>query len=164
MDPHGEMASVDEHLPAGDPLGTVLVVSDYRPLNLGHAYALCSEGYAVYTAVTCTDVHRVFETFAVADVDAVVFPSLVHGWHHREAEPRPEAIPRDSDADWQMRNLREAVEIVAARQASRPKVLIAREMLTPGWYDTTAEALAAAGVEYDTYSAGDPHGIADLLR
>lgn len=164
MMPHEELACVDEHLPAGDPLGTVLVVSDYRPLNLGHAYALCSEGYAVYTAVTCTDVHRVFEMFAVGDVDAVVFPSLVHGWHHREGEVRPDGIPRATDGEWQTRNLREAIEIVAARQASRPKVLIAREMLTSGWYDTTAEALAAAGVEYGTYSAGDPHSIVDLLR
>jgi len=164
MMPHDELACVDEHLPDGEPAGTVLVVSDYRPLNLGHAYALCSRGYAVYTAVTCTDVTRVFETFVVGDVDAIVFPSLVHGWHHREAEGRPEGIPEETDREWQTRNLREAIEIVAARQENRPKVVIAREMLTPGWYDTTADALAAAAVEYRTYPAGDPHSIVDLLR
>ena len=157
------LGPVDEHLPEGEPRGCVLVISDYRSLNLGHAYALCSEGYAVYTAVTCTDVARVFEMYAVGDVDAVVFPSLVHGWHHMEAEARPDGISQETDREWQTRNLREVIDIVAARQAKPPKVLIAREMLTPGWYDTTAEALEAAGLAYQTYSAGDPYSIADLL-
>ena len=55
-----QLDPVEEHLPDGDPVGTILVVSDYRPLNLGHADALCEAGSAVYTAATCTDVPRLF--------------------------------------------------------------------------------------------------------
>lgn len=153
-----------QHLPGGVRRGTVLVVSDYRPLNLGYAYDLSADGYAVYTAVTCTDVPRVLEQFAVECVDAIVFASLVHGWHHREAEGRPEGITEATDAEWQTRNIREVIGIVSQRQSAPPLVLIADGMLTPGWYDSTAEALAAAGIEYLTYRSSDPHSIVAMLR
>ncbi|MEN6346494.1 MAG: hypothetical protein ABFE16_14435 [Armatimonadia bacterium] len=162
--PRARKESVEEHLPSGELKGCLLVVSDHRSLNVGHAYCLCSAGYAVYTAVTCTDVPRVLERFCVGPIDAIVFASKVHGWHHREAERRPESIPQESDDEWQTRNLKEVIAIVCARQANRPTVIIAEELLTPGWYDTTQEALAAAGIEYQTYSAGDPHGILACLR
>ena len=158
------LRSVDEHLPRGEPRGCILVVSDYRPLNLGHAAALCAGGYAVYTAVTCTDVPRIFERYTVGDVDLVVFASLVHGWHHREGEIRPGSIPEATDLEWQVRNMSEVIDIVSGRQGSPPGVLIAVELMTFGWYTITAEALEAAGVEYQTYSAKDPHSILDFLR
>ena len=158
------LCPMDEHLPQGKPKGCILVVSDYRPLNLGHAATLCMEGYAVYTAVTCTDVPRVFERYTVGDVDLVVFASLVHGWHHREGERRPTGIPQATDPEWQTRNMREVIDIVCQRQESRPRVLIAVELITFGWYRITADVLEEAGVEYQTYSASDPYAIADLLR
>ena len=158
------LCPVDEHLPRGEPRGCILVVSDYRPLNLGHAAVLCAGGYAVYTAVTCTDVPRVFETFAVGAVDAVAFASLVHGWHHREAEGRPDGIPQKTDEGWQTRNMGEVIKIVSGRQKSPPAVLIAAELVTSGWYSITPEALTAAGIDYQTYSASDPHSILVLLQ
>lgn len=159
-----QLDSVAEHLPCGEPKGTVLVVSDYRSLNLGHAAAVSLAGYAVYTAVTCTDVPRVFEQFAVGDVDLIVFASLVHGWHHREAEPRPESMPEQTDHDWQTRNIREVIDVVGGRQGRPPKVLVAIDLMTSDCYDVTADALSAAGVEYQTYSASSPHSIISFLR
>jgi len=154
---------VEEYLPRGSPRGCILVVSDHRPLNLGHAAALCLEGYAVYTAVTCTDVPRVFEGFAVGAVDAIVFASLVHGWHHGEAEGRPKGTPRATDRDWQIRNIAEVVGTVSERQENPPTVLIASELMTFGWYAITPEVLTAAGIEYRTYSVSDPRSIVGLL-
>lgn len=154
---------VDEHLPAGEARGCILVVSDYRLLNLGHASALCGSGYVVYTAVTCTDVPRVFETFQVRDVNLVAFASLVHGWHHDENELRPEAMPDATDDQWQVRNIKQVVDAIRARQSTPPVVLVAIDLLTYRWYDITAEALAAAGIEYHTYSASDPHSILGFL-
>ncbi len=162
--PRHLVGPVEQHLPRQEPRGNVLVVSDYRPLNLGHAAGLVREGYAVYTAVTCTDVPRVFERFAVESIDLVVFASLVHGWHHGEAEERPEGIPETTDADWQIRNIVEAIESIHQRQGKRPPVLIAEELMTYGWYQITAEGLAAAGVEFQTYSASNPQGIVDFIR
>ena len=155
---------VDEHLPSGEPKGCILVVSDYRPLNLGHAVVLCAGGYAVYTAVTCTDVPRVFEIFTVPAVDAIAFASLVHGWHHREAEGRPDGIPQNTDDEWQTRNMGEAIKLVSGRQQSPPAVLIAVELIAGGWYSITPESLTAAGIDYQTYSASDPHSILGLLH
>jgi hypothetical protein len=158
------LCPVDEHLPEGKPKGCVLVVSDYRLLNLGHAFALCDEGYAVYTAVTCTDVPMIFERYHVGDVDLVAFASLVHGWHHLEREERPESIPQTTDPEWQTRNMREVIDIVCGRQTSPPKVLIAVELVTFGWYRITAEVLEKAGVEYEMYSASDPYSIVGFLQ
>jgi hypothetical protein len=135
---------VDEHLPRGEPKGIVLVVSDYKPLNLGHAAALSLAGYTVYTAVTCTDVPRVFEKSSVGDVALIVFASLVHGWHHREAERRPESIPEQTDREWQTRNTRQVIDTVCSRQENPPKVLVAVDLMTHGWYEVTADALEAA--------------------
>jgi hypothetical protein len=154
---------IDEYLPQGEPKGCILIVSDYRRLNLGHAAVLCSHGYAVYTAVTCTDVPRIFERYTIFDVDLVVFASLVHGWHHREGEARPGSIPTETDPEWQIRNMKEVIDIVCGRQGRPPQVLIAVELMTCGWYEITADALAAAGVEYQTYPANDPHAIVDFL-
>ena len=154
---------IEEHLPQGEPKGCVLVVSDYRPLNLGHAATLCSHGYAVYTAVTCTDVPRVFEMYIVGDVDLVAFASLVHGWHHREGELRPGSIPTETDPEWQIRNIKEVIDIVCGRQGRPPLVLIAVELMTFGWYTITPDVLAAAGVAYQTYPANDPHTILGFL-
>jgi len=156
--------SIDEHLPPGKPKGCVLIVSDHRPLNLGHAVTLCKEGYAVYTAVTCTDVPRIFERYAVGDVDAIVFASLVHGWHHLEGEGRPGGIPPTTDPEWQTRNMKAVIDIVCGRQGTPPRALIAVELMALEWYRITADALAAVGVEYQTYSASDPHAIVDFLR
>ena len=156
--------AVEEHLPAGDRKGCVLVVSDHRPLNLGHAYALCGAGYAVHTAVTCTDVPLIFERFTVGNVDIVAFASVVHGWHHLEAEERPESISRTTDSDWQMRNITAVINSIRSRQESPPKVLVAAELLAYSFYEVTAEALAAAGIEYHLYPANDPHAILEFLR
>jgi hypothetical protein len=155
---------IEEHLPQGQSGGCILIVSDYRPLNLGHAATLCTHGYAVYTAVTCTDVPRIFERYAVGDLNLVAFASLVHGWHHQEGERRPEGIPPSTDPDWQIRNMTTVIDIVCQRQESPPRVLIAVELMTFGWYTITAEALEAAGVRYETYSVSDPHAIVDFLR
>jgi len=141
----------------------VLVVSDYRPLNLGHAAALCPYGYAVYTAVTCTDVPRIFERFVAGPVDLIAFASLVHGWHHQEAERRPAGIPVSTDPDWQTRNMKTVVEAVCTRQETTPTVVIAVELMAYGWYRITAEALAEAGIAYQTYPASDPHALLLLL-
>jgi len=154
---------VDEHLPCGEARGCILVVSDYRLLNLAHAGALCAAGYVVYTAVTCTDVPRVFELFAVGAVDLIAFASLVHGWHHQEQEGRPETIPATTDEAWQTRNIREVIDAVCARQQTPPRVLVAVDLLTYPWYDISADTLAAAGIEYQTYSASTPHSILDFL-
>ena len=154
---------IEQHLPQGQPHGCVLIVSDYRPLNLGHASTLCMHGYAVYTAVTCTDVPRIFEQYDVGDVDPIVFASLVHGWHHGEGERRPPEICPTTDPQWQTRNMRAVVDLVTARQESPPLVLIAVELMTYGWYAITADALAEAGLEYRTYPANDPHAIVDML-
>ena len=140
------------------------MVSDHRPLNLAHADALCIEGYAVYTAVTCTDVPRVFERFKVGHVELIVFASLVHGWHHREAERRPETISETTDGEWQTRNIAEVIEIVRGRQTSAPRVLVAAELMDYSFYEVTAEALAAAGLECRVYPSNDPHAILGFLR
>jgi len=39
-----QLDPVAEYLPEGQISGCVLVVSDYRLLNLSHAYTLCTEG------------------------------------------------------------------------------------------------------------------------
>jgi hypothetical protein len=155
---------IDESLPAGQPLGCVLIVSDYRPLNLGHAATLCLHGYAVYTAVTCTDVPRIFTKYAPGNIDLLVFASLVHGWHHGEGERRPAGMTPTTDADWQTRNMRAVLDLVCERQEHPPLILVAVELMTYGWYKITAETLAEAGLGYHTYSASDPHAIVDLLR
>jgi hypothetical protein len=129
-----------------------------------YAAILCPHGYAVYTAVTCTDVATVCERYEVGDVDLVVFASVVHGWHDQEEERRPAGTPQASDAEWQVRNLRAVIDTVCKRQASPTRVLIAAELMTFGWYKITAEALEAAGVEYQTYSASHPDAIVDILR
>lgn len=155
---------IEEHRPQGEPRGCILVVSDYRPLNLGHAATLSAHGYTTYTAVTCTDVPRLFEQYAVGAVEVIVFASVVHGWHHREGEGRPSSPAASSDAEWQTRNMRAVVDLVCERQASRPRVLVAEELMNFGWYRITPEALARVGLEYQTYSACDPHAIVDLLQ
>jgi len=155
---------VEEHLPRGAARGCILVVSDYRLLNLGHASTLSMAGYAVYTAVTCTDVPRVFEQFTVNSVDLVVFASVVHGWHHEEAERRPKDIPAATDREWQTRNIKQVIDTVAARQQTPPKVLVATDLLDYACYDISADALAAAGIEYQTYSAGDPRSVMGFLQ
>ena len=139
------------------------MVSDYRPLNLGHAATLCLHGYAVYTAVTCTDVPRIFEAYSPGPVDVVAFASLVHGWHHGEGEARPADMPAATDPQWQTRNMRAVVDLVEGRQERAPRVLIARELMTYGWYRITADDLATVGLAYETYPANDPHAIVDLL-
>lgn len=154
----------EEHLPPGKPKGCVLVVSDYRPLNLGHATTLCVHGYAVYTAVTCTDVPRLLDQHSPGDVHVVVFASLVHGWHHGEGERRPAGMSPATDPEWQCRNMKAVVDLVCERQEAPPTVLIAVELMTDGWYRITPDALTEAGLEYQTYSASDPHSIVDLLK
>ena len=158
-----EPGPVDEYLPNAESQGAILVVSDYRLLNLGHASALCRAGYSVYTAVTCSDVPRVFERFSVGDIDLVVFASLVHGWHHREAEKRPADIPPGTDMMWHTRNVAQVVETVRSRQDPPPKVLIASDLLMYDHYDVSEDALSAAGIEYETYSASNPLSVTGLL-
>lgn len=141
----------------------MLVISDHRPLNLGHAATLSVNGCAVYTAVTCTDVPRVFEKFDVGEVDVIVFASLVHGWHHAEGETRPGSMPRTTDPDWQIRNMKAVIDIVRARQERKPTVVIASELLAYGWYSISPEALENAAVEYHTYSVSRPRSILGFL-
>jgi len=89
--------------------------------------------------VTCTDVPRIFEKYAVGDLDLVVFTSLVHGWHHREGEGRPGSIPAATDPEWQVRNMREVIDVVCWWQGSPPGVLIAADLITLDWYSITAD-------------------------
>lgn len=158
-----ELGPVNEYLPKIESQGTILVVSDYRLLNLGHASALCRAGYSVYTAITCSDVPRVFERFEVGDIDMVVFASLVHGWHHQEAEERPANIPPKTDVKWHTRNFAQVVETVASRQNLPPRVLIADDLIVHDCYDINEDALAADGIEYETYSASNPQSVTDFL-
>ena len=162
--PSNRLRPIEEYRPQGEPHGCILVVSDHRPLNLGHAAMLRRHGYCVYTAITCTDVTRVFDHYAVGELELVVFASLVHAWHHAEGERRPSCIPPATDPDWQIRNMTAVVDIIAERQGSAPRVLIAEELMTCGWYTITEETLAKAGLEYQTYPANDPHAIVGLLR
>ena len=159
-----QLEPIDEYLPEGKPLGSVLVVSDYRLLNLGHASALRRAGYAVYTAVTCTDVPRVYEAFEVEHIDLIAFASLVHGWHHQEAEERPISIPPKTDVEWHTRNFLQVVETVAARQQSAPKVLVATDLIKHDCYRVSADALKTAGFEYATYPASNPPSIVGFLQ
>lgn len=152
----GALDAVGEYLPDGDRRGSILVVSDHRPLNLLHADALCAHGYAVYTAITCTDVPRLLERFGVQRVDAVAFASLVHGWHHREGEECPGGEATATAAQWQTRNIGDVVTRIRRLQVIAPRVLVAEELIRYGFYDVGADALAAAGIEYAIYSASDP--------
>ena len=158
-----ELGPVNEYLPRVEPQGSILVVSDYRLLNLGHATALCRTGYSVYTAITCSDVPRVFERFEVSEIDMVVFASLVHGWHHQEAEERPANIPPKTDVKWHTRNFAQVVETIVSRQDTPPKVLIANDLITHDCYDINEDALAVAGIEYETYSASNPQSLTEFL-
>ncbi len=158
-----ELGPVNEYLPRVESQGTILVVSDYRLLNLGHATALCRTGYSVYTAITCSDVPRVFDRFEVGDIDMVVFASLVHGWHHQEAEERPANIPPKTDVKWHTRNFAQVVESIRSRQQSSPKVMIAHDLITHDCYDINDDALAAAGIEYEIYSASNPQSLTGFL-
>ncbi len=140
------------------------MVSDYRPLNIGHAATLCRHGYTVYTAVTYTDVSRIFSKYDPGEMDLVVFPPLVHGWHHQEGERRPPDISPSTGSDWQIRNMTMIIDTVCTRQDRLPAILIAAELMICGWYRITADDLASAGLDYQTYSAGDPHAIVDFMR
>ncbi len=155
---------VDEHLPKGEVQGRVLVVADYRLLNLAHAAAVCAAGYAVYTAVTCTDVPRIYERFTVDHIDLIVFASLVHGWHHEAAEERPLEMPVQTDVKWQIRNILQVVETVSLRQQTRPKVLVATDLISHECYSISRDALEAAGIDVSTYSAGNPPSIIGFLK
>ncbi|MFW6438311.1 MAG: hypothetical protein ACOCZ7_04775 [Armatimonadota bacterium] len=155
---------IAEHLPRGEIRGRVLVVSDYRLLNLSHAAAVCAAGYAVYTAVTCTDVPRVFERFDIDRIDLIAFASLVHGWHHEEAEERPEGMPTNTDSRWQIRNILQVVEIVASRQDTPPIVLVATDLIAHECYNISRDALEEAGVAVHTYSASNPPSIVKFLQ
>ncbi len=159
-----EHCQIREYLPQGEPRGRLLIVSDYRPLNLGHAAVLCLEGFVVYTVVTCTDVPRLYERYSVTDLDLIVFASLVHGWHHQEGEKRPPGISPDTDFCWQVRNMQAVIDLVNTRQPARPQIIIAEELMTYGWYQITSEALLAAGIEYQTYSASAPQTIVQLFK
>jgi len=154
---------IAEHLPKGEVRGRVLVVSDYRLLNLSHAAAICAAGYVTYTAVTCTDVPRIFERFNVNCIDLIAFASLVHGWHHQEAEDRPASMPSTSDARWQIRNILEVVEMVAARQQTPPIVLVATDLIAHECYNISRDALDEAGIDVHTYSASNPPSIIAFL-
>ncbi|MGI5818122.1 MAG: hypothetical protein ACOX9R_08490 [Armatimonadota bacterium] len=158
-----ELGPVNEYLPAIEPQAAILVVSDYRLPNLGHANALCKAGYSVYTAITCSDVPRVFDRFEVDGIHMVVFASLVHGWHHLESEKRPSNIPPKTDVKWHTRNFAQVVETVVSRQGTPPKVLIADDLIKHDCYDINQDALAAAGIEYETYSANNPQSLTGFL-
>jgi hypothetical protein len=155
---------VSETLPRGEIRGAVLVVSDNRLLNLSHAVAVCSAGYAVYTAVTCTDLARVFKEYSVEHIDLIVFASLVHGWHHQEAEERPREMPPFTDAEWQIRNILQVVDIVSSRQQTPPKVIVAADLISHDCYSISKDALEAAGISVEMYSAGNPPSIVRFLQ
>jgi len=155
---------VDEHPARGDVRGHVLVISDYKLLNLSHAAALCAAGYTVYTAVTCTDVPRIYERFDVGHIDLIVFASLVHGWHHEEAEARPPDMPVRTDVKWQIRNILQVVSTVSSRQQNPPKVLVATDLIAYDCYSISRDALEEAGVDVSTYSAGNPPSIVGFLH
>lgn len=159
-----QLQPISEYLPRGDVVGCVLVVSDYKLLNLGHASALRKAGYVVYTAVTCTDVPRIYGLYSVGEIDLIVFASLVHGWHHQEAEARPEEMPSATDMQWHTRNIVQVVETVSSRQPSPPRVLVATDLIEYDCYRVSGDDLALAGVRFETYSATDPPSIVGYLQ
>lgn len=154
---------IEQHLPQGEMQGCVLVVSDYRLLNLVHAAALCKSGYVVYTAVTCTDVPRIYESYPVDEIDLIASASLVHGWHHQEAEERPHELSAQTDPEWQTRNVLQVVELVSGRQATPPRVIIATDLVDYDCYSISRSALADGGIEIHTYSASNPPSIIGFL-
>lgn len=100
----------------------------------------------------------------MGQINAVAFASLVHGWRHRGLEERPASISEATDRDWQTRNIRAVIDAVCRRQESPPTVLVANELLEHSFYDVTADALAAGGIEYHVYPANDPDTIVEFLR
>ena len=148
---------------AENPRGTVLVLSDYRPLNRAHAEFLWSHGYSVITAITYSDAVRIVGgESAKVEIDAVVIASKVHGWHHREAEEPPEEIPEDSDS-WQLGNIKYVFDLVKRRQRKCPLLLIAQDLIQTGWYQITIAGLEELGIPYRTYKAIDLHTLINGL-
>ncbi|MGM0494882.1 MAG: hypothetical protein ACQER1_18255, partial [Armatimonadota bacterium] len=78
-------------------------------------------------------------------------------------EERPANIPPKTDVKWHTRNFAQVVETVQSRQSFPPKVLIADDLITHDCYDINEDALTAAGIEYETYSASNPQSVTEFL-
>ena len=155
-------SSVTRHI-AENPRGTVLVLSDYRPLNRAHAEFLWSHGYSVITAITYSDAVRIVGSESgKVEIDAVVVASKVHGWHHREAEEPPEEIPEDSDS-WQLDNIKYVFDLVKRRQRKCPLLFVARDLIETGCYQITMAGLEELGLVCRTYKASEPHTLINGL-
>ena len=154
---------VEEYLPEGEPRGCVLVVSDLQGFHVTHAAALCLAGYAVYTALTCTDVPRVYEALGVAHIDLVAFVSLGHGGHGETAEERAPDMPTHTDAKWQSNSILQAVDTVSFIQQAPPKVFLATDLISQDCISISRDALKAAGIHVDTYSARNAFSIVGFL-
>jgi len=154
---------VTRHI-AENPRGTVLVLSDYRPLNRAHAEFLWSHGYSVITAITYSDAVRIVGSESgKVEIDAVVIASKVHGWHHREAEEPPEEIPEDSDS-WQLENIKYVFDLVKRRQRKCPLLFVAQDLIETGWYQITIAGLEELGLVCRTYKASEPHTLINGLN
>mgnify|MGYP006305540865 CR=1 FL=1 len=142
----------------------VLVLSDHPPLNRAHAEFLRLHGYEPLTAITYTDAVRLMEKMPdEQSIYAIVVASKVHGWHHLEGEEQPEELEAD-ETSWQLDNIREVYDLVAANQGAPPVLLIAESLIETGWYQTSEEALEEMGLPYRVYEATHLNTLAETLE
>ena len=134
---------------------TLLVLSDYRPLNRAHVEFLKLHGYRALDAITYTDAVRMLSGGAgTTEIRAIVIASKVHGWHHLEGETRPAEIPAQSGS-WQMDNIKHIHDLVARNQHRPPLLFVADDLLERGWYHITVDGLEELGLQYQVYQSED---------
>lgn len=140
---------------AGESQPTLLVLSDYKPLNMAHVAFLGLHGYRTLAAITYTDAVRMLSGEAgTTEICAIVVASKVHGWHHLEGETRPAEIPAKSES-WQMENIKHIYDLVARNQHRPPLLFVAHDLIETGWYHITADGLEELGLQYQVYQSGD---------
>src|SRR3989304_727146 len=107
-----------------NPRGVILIVSDDRGINEVHKTILTQCGYGVCTAITYTDVRELLTQLSGdCNIDVIVVPTLIHGWHRQEGETRPPEMTT-SESDWHLTNIRDGVALIQERQKFPPLVII----------------------------------------
>ena len=161
-----QLDSIEKYPAEGEEKGIILVIADYRSLNVLHGSVLSNQGYTTYTAITCSDIPRIFEKYKdeIAKIDCVVFASLVHGWHHQEGERRPKDLSEKTDEEWQTRNIKNVIKRIQNRQKKSLLVLIAGGLIECWWYQVSEESLKKAGIKYVKYPDSDPTKIIEILE
>jgi len=148
---------------AEEAAGTLLVLSDHRPLNRAHVEFLRLHGFSAIAAITYTDVVRILSSEAgKVEIRAIVVASKIHGWHHLEGEKRPVEIPANSEV-WQMDNIKRVLDVVAQNQQKCPLLFIAHDLIETEWYQITVGGLNELGLEYQIYQAGDLRTVVAAL-